>query len=106
MKKTFSCIMSILPLIGIILSVGFAVVCLFVAEGVMSTGEVIVAIFFLALTLLSVVGTFAVMIWFMVKACKNPNLSTGMKVLWCVLLYCFNVFVFPIFWLVVIRKEE
>lgn len=37
-------------------------------------------------------------IWFIILACKNPTFDTTQKVLWCIGLYCLNVFIFPVYW--------
>lgn len=44
--------------------------------------------------------------WFIYMAIKNKQLDNNMKIVWCVLLYLLNIFVFPVFWFMVIRKEE
>lgn len=106
MKKALSCILSFLPLVMI---AGTFIV-LFIAilvfgEGTMSTGEIILMIGLILFELLGVALTFFMMIWYMIKTFKNPGFTTGMKVLWCILLYCFNLFVFPVYWFLYVRKE-
>ena len=76
-----------------------------VGEGTMTAGETIFMLGLVLFTLIAVILTFVLMIWYMIKACKNPELTTGMKVLWCVLLYCFNLVAFPVYWILYIRKE-
>lgn len=55
--------------------------------------------------LLSVIAVYGVMIWLMIKTVKNPNIDKGLKVVWCICLYMFNMFVFPVYWFIYIRKE-
>ena len=55
-------------------------------------------------TLILVIVIYAEMIYFMVKACKCNEIKN--KVLWCLSLYLFNVFVFPYFNLKYICKNK
>lgn len=43
---------------------------------------------------------------FCVYACTNPNLDTGMKVLWCFLFAFFSLITCPIYWGIYRRKEK
>lgn len=106
MKKGLSCILSFLPLVMIVLTfvVLFAMLIIF-GEGTMTTGQTILMIGLLIFELIGVILTFVVMIWYMIKTYKNPEFTTGMKILWFVLLYCFNLFVFPVYWFMYVRKE-
>lgn len=106
MNKVLSCVLSFLPLVLFILSmVGLIVFAIVAGEGTMSVGGTIALIALFIFELITVVLTFGIMIWYMIKACKNPELSTGMKVLWCALLYCFNMIAFPVFWFMYIKNE-
>ena len=106
MKKVVSCILSFLPLVMIFLTmVVFFLSYFIVGEGTMTAGETIFMLGLVLFTLIGVVLTFVMMVWYMIKACKNPEFSTGIKVLWCVLLYCFNLVAFPVYWILYIRKE-
>ncbi len=106
MKKVLSCILSFLPLLLIaFVIIAYIVAVLVIGEGIMTTPEIIAMICLLAVAVVAVILTFVLMIWYMIKACKNPDLSTGMKVLWCALLYCFNLLIYPVFWFMYIRKE-
>ncbi len=107
MKKVVSCCLSFVPVVMIVLTfVVLLLAMLIFGEGTMSTGEVILMIGLLLFELIGVVMTFVMMIWYMIKTCKNPEFSTGIKVLWCALLYCFNMFIFPVYWFMYVRKEE
>lgn len=105
MKKILSCMLSFLP--GILLLVSFITAFLFTIFGndPLSTFETVLAFLMMGLAILAVILTYGVMIYYIVKACKNPQLSGGMKALWVVLLYCFNVFVFPVFWFMYLKNE-
>lgn len=43
---------------------------------------------------------------FCTYACKNENLDTGMKVLWCFLFAFFSLITCPIYWGIYKRKEK
>lgn len=43
---------------------------------------------------------------FCIYACKNENLDTGMKVLWCFLFAFFSLITCPIYWCIYKRKEK
>ena len=102
MNKALSCILSFLPAILVFGTVIlFAVFGIVVGtEGTMGVGA---TIFMILLLIFEFVGVILALV--MIKACKNPNLSTGMKVLWCILIYSFNLFIFPVYWFIYIRKE-
>ena len=55
--------------------------------------------------ILAVIAVYGVMIWLIVKTIKKQEMSTLAKVVWCICLYSFNIFVFPIYWFVYLRKE-
>lgn len=101
-----SCIVSFIPLMAFALSMVAIILCaIWSGEGTMSAGEMVLAAFMFIFVLFTVIIVYAIMIWYMIKACKNPNLSTGMKVLWCAVLYCFNMFIFPVFWFIYVKQE-
>lgn len=105
MKKAMSCLLSFLP--GITLLISFISVFAITIMGAdtMSTGETVLALLMVLIAFVAVILTYGVMIFYIVKACKNPALSGGMKALWIALLYCLNVFVFPVFWFMYIKNE-
>ena len=106
MKKGLSGVLSFLPLVIIVLTFVVLLVMLFIfGEGIMSTGEMIFAFGLILFELIGVILTYVVMIMYMIKTCKSPEFTTGMKILWCVLLYCFNIFVFPVYWFMYLRTE-
>lgn len=107
MNKALSCFLSFLPAIlvfgTLILFAVFGIVA--GMEGTMGAGETIFMIFLLVFEFIGVILALVMIVWYMIKACKNPNLSTGMKVVWCFLIYSFNLFIFPVYWFIYIRKE-
>lgn len=106
MKKVLSCILSFLPLVMMALTfLVFFIAILIFGEGTMSSGESVLMIGLILFELIGVALTYVIMIWYMIKTCKNPGFTTGTKVLWCLLLYFFNLFVFPVYWFLYIRKE-
>ncbi len=105
MKKVLSCILSFLPAIGFIgVIIGLIHAAPFMNHPV-NEEQKMISIMMVVIALAVVILTFAVMVWYMIKACKNPQYDTGMKVLWCFMLYMFNMFAFPVFWFVHVRKE-
>jgi len=105
MKKVLSCILSFLPGITFIIAAIAGLYMSFFASGPMSTGETIFALLMVGFAFVAVILTYGVMIYYIVKTCKNPQLSGGMKILWVALLYCLNVLVFPIFWFMYLKNE-
>ena len=49
---------------------------------------------------------FITSIRFIIMTIYRIDMSTGEKVLWCILLYTFNMFVFPVYWLLRVDKSD
>ena len=64
----------------------------------------VVGIFLVILTLLFVIAVYAEMIYFMIKASQCKEIKN--KVIWCICLYFFHMFVFPYFHLRYVCGEE
>lgn len=106
MNKVLSCILSFLPAVLIFSSLLAFFACYMIfGEGTMTAFETILAFLIIGVEFIGVILTFVIMIWYIVKVFKNPELSTGMKILWCFLLYSFNLFIYPVFWFIYIRNE-
>jgi len=96
MKKALSCILSFLPTI-IILT---CIVILIVFTGLENSGYAIgtvgeiIRILTLLVELAGVGLGVTLVIIYIVKTIKNQNLSVGMKILWCWLLFQMSVFFF------------
>lgn len=110
-KKTLSCILSFLPMVLIISYIVISIVITAVESTGYSMGTV--GVIFTVLALLIGIAGFilggVLVIVYIVKTIKNNNLSVGIKVLWCWLLFQMSVFFFailPIYWFVVLRKEQ
>lgn len=59
----------------------------------------------LVCTIVSVPMTFVFMVLFMFKVYKNLNMNERQKIVWYLLLYFGNLFVFPVFWYLYIYKR-
>ena len=108
MKKVLSFILCILPFI---LFFGTTIPLLGVAMaeemGTMPEETLMgISIVLLIGAVLAVVAVYGVMIWLIVKVVKNPNLTTAVKVVWSICFYFLNIFAFPVYWFVHIRKES
>lgn len=111
MKKTLSCILSFLPTAMILLGMITLIIITGLQSGGFDTGVFVTILQVLAL-LVEMAGCltgFVLMIIYIVKTIKNKNLTVGMKIIWCALLFYLSVFLFsilPVYWFVVIRKEQ
>ncbi len=107
MKKVLTCILSFVPLIStVLMGVTLAIFGIASEEGMLyGSAEDAMIIGLLVIMLFYVIAMFGIMIYFIVITCKNPNLSTGMKILWCFLHYQFNALAFPVYWFIYILRE-
>lgn len=107
MSKKLSCFLCWMPLVLMILVCGpLMFVSIGMEMGVISEDIALpILIVLLIGTLVLVAAVWGVMIWLIVKTVKNPTLDTGMKVAWGFALYMLNVFAFPVYWFMVIKKE-
>ena len=106
MKKALSCMLSFLPLVLIALSLILLLIFgIIFGEGTLTVIQTIFMFFLVAMELIGVLLGLTLIVVYIIKACKNPNISTGMKVAWCFIIYSFNIFAFPIYWFLYIRKE-
>lgn len=111
MKKTLFGILSFLPTILIFLGMITLIVITGVQNGGIETGTFVTILQILAL-LTEIAGFIlggVMVIIYIIKTITNKNLSDGMKVVWCALLFFLSVFLFgilPVYWFVVVRKEQ
>lgn len=63
-----------------------------------------IGIMMVLLALVLVIGIYAEMIYFMIKASKNKDIKN--KILWCLALYFFHIFIFPYFNLKYVCNEK
>lgn len=107
MKKVITCILSFIPLVfTVLMTIAMVSFGIALDQGAFyGTMEDVVVIGLFIFIILYLIAVFGIMIYFIVITCKNPNLSTGMKVLWCFLHYQFNAFAFPVYWFIYILRE-
>ncbi len=107
MNKKLSCLLCWLPFILFFGTCIPLLVLTFQLElGTVDDSAIMVTAILLALgAFLAVVAVYGVMIWLIVKVCKNHNITGGMKAVWIVCLYFFNVFTYPVYWFIHIRHE-
>lgn len=67
---------------------------------------IVMMIGWLSFSYITIVFSMIDMFVFCVYACTNPNLDTGMKVLWCFLFAFFSLITCPIYWCIYKRKEK
>lgn len=67
---------------------------------------IVMMIGWLSFSFITIVFSMIDMFVFCVYACTNPNLDTGMKVLWCFLFAFFSLITCPIYWCIYKRKEK
>lgn len=107
MKKIGSFIMCILPFLlffGTVIPIFVFMYLDMVNPGTMDAMEGLM-IFLVFLSFVTVIDVYGVMIWLIIKTVKNQRLSGVAKVIWCLCLYFFNIFIFPVYWFVYLRKE-
>ena len=73
--------------------------------GIITENEKGLAICVFLIAIIAVIVIFGVMIWLIVKTIKNKEFTTAKKVVWCICLYYLNIFAFPVYWFMHIRKE-
>lgn len=105
MKKVLSCILSFLPGILLLISLMSVIYISLYMEGEIRGEDMALAISMIVTSLLAVIACFGVMIIYVIKVYKNPQMSSGTKIMWYICLYFFNVLIFPVFWFIYIRKE-
>lgn len=101
-NKWFTCFMSLAPMVFIIL----AFAGLLAAPGSFDEVTPAVGITCLLIELLGVIICWVDIIWFIVLTCRRKDWDANKKVIWSVVLYMLNVFVFPIYWFLCLRTEE
>ncbi|MBO5325793.1 MAG: hypothetical protein J6A80_06145 [Lachnospiraceae bacterium] len=67
---------------------------------------IVMMIGWLSFSFITIVFSMIDMFVFCVYACTNPNLDTGMKVLWCFLFAFFSLITCPIYWCIYKSKEK
>ncbi len=110
MKKNLNCILAFAPiaclLVGMVLSIASSIIGSIGGEGFLVIIGVIGSLLGFVLVFAGAILCLGMIVYFGILVCKRKDLEVGMKVLWCVLLYFFNLFTFPICYFVVLRKEQ
>ena len=107
MNKTLSAILSFAPLVLLIIACAGLFITSFALgmDNELVGGARVAMILILICEIVAVIATFGMMIWYIIKTCKNPNFTSGEKVLWVILLYMLNIFVFPVYWFMFVKNE-
>lgn len=108
MSKKLSAFLCWLPFVMMFLVlVPWMVVSIMMNTGVIAESTAVpILIIIMLFIFVWVASVWGVMIWLIIRTVKNPSFDLGMKVAWGFGLYMFNVIAFPIYWFVVIRKEN
>ncbi len=101
-NKWFTCFLSFAPIVLIIISF----VGLFGASGPSSEINPVLGTAYVLLTLVGVIIGWVDIIWFIVLTCRRKDWDVNKKVIWSIVLYLLNFFVFPIYWFLCLRTEE
>lgn len=108
-KKTYGLLsfapigLYILSLILIGIGAGLAYTGL--AEAVGNDNLYVLAITAMVIAFIALILTYVVMVMLIVKACQNPHFTENKKIVWGLILFLLNMFVYPIFWYKYIYKE-
>ncbi len=105
MKKTLTCIAAFTPIVGVVLGFVLMIIGMFLTETPSESMGLVLSIAAFVMVLIGVIMCWVDIIWFIILAVKNPQLESTMKLVWGILLYMFNIFVFPVYWFMYIRKE-
>lgn len=105
MKKYFSCFYAFLPLI--LLIIALIIRSTFKNTDIMyetSAGyKALAVIILVAVTIIiSIIDRFI----YTIKAMKNPVIDGDMHMIWAICIVLFGMFIYPIYWIVHIRKEN
>ncbi len=104
MKKMLTAILSFTPIISLPLGFIMLFAGVFIGEAGNDIGWIIL-IFSYLLLFAAVIVTWVDIIWFIIIVCKKREWPSDKKVLWGLLIYFFNVFVFPVFWWKCLKDE-
>lgn len=122
MKKFLEGVLAFGPLISLVISIA-CIVLIYIGLFVMAiyagiTGAdpeefssillgifgIVMLIGWITFSFITIVFCMIDMFVFCIYACTNPNLDTGMKVLWCFLFVFFQLITCPIYWCIYRRK--
>lgn len=109
MNKKLTCIASLAPIVGVVFGfigmviIAFAMEETEVAGAIFGVGGMMVSFL---LILIGVIMCWVDIIWFIVLTCKRKDWDTSEKVIWSIVLYMLNIFVFPVYWYLYLRTED
>ena len=108
MNKTVTGILAYTPVITYFSSLVLIMYTIIMEESGTGYSDVseLVALVGLTVVFVCVIVTYVDIVMFIIKAGENRNLSTGKKTLWGVLMYFFNIFIFPVYWHLHILREK
>ncbi len=109
MNKMLTCIASLAPIVGVGLGIVMAIMVAFIGEGTGFAGAIAGYGFIIGsfvFVLIGVAMCWVDIIWFIVLTCKRKDWDTSMKVIWCIMIYMLNIFVFPVYWFLYLRVDE
>lgn len=104
MMKTLTAILSFTPIISMPLGFIMIFTGVIIGEAGNDIGWIILILAYL-LILAVVVVTWVDIIWFIIIVCRKREWTTDKKVIWGLLIYFLNVFVFPVFWWKCLKDE-
>ena len=111
MKKTLSCILSFIPTVTVLTCIVILIIITGLINGGIADGVFITVLqtCTLIVEILGFILGVVLLVIYIIKTIINRNLTVGMKILWCALLFYLSVFFFailPVYWFVVLRKEQ
>ena len=108
MNKILSCCLCVLPvLLYIVIVVPTVIIDIGLELGTIEGSEMILALLIILMVgaFIFVFATYGVMIWLIAKTVERDDMQLPIKAVWCGCLYYLNIFVFPVYWFIYIRKE-
>lgn len=95
-KYTLGIVAFITPIVMIPLMIFLLYLALFQNSASANDSTLLAFIFLIEVPL--VILTWAQIIGYMINSIKRTDFTSNQKVLWCILLYMLNIFVFPVYW--------
>lgn len=106
MKKTLIGIMSFAPIVLFVVSIIMMVVGIVMSETSSEDAGLALAMISCVLMFVCVAVVWIDIIWFIIIVCRKKHWPTDKKVVWGLLVYLLNIFVFPFFWWNAIVKDN
>lgn len=109
MNKTLTCIASLAPIVGVVFGFGGMMIIAFMLEDAETAGALLSVgsmMFSFILIFIGVIMCWVDIFWFIALTCKRKDWDTSKKVIWSIVLYMLNIFVFPVYWYLYLRTED